>query len=194
VTTVVTLASRSPQRRAILTQLGVPFRAVAPEVEERSTGAPELLVVENACRKAAFVEGAPVLGVDTIVALDGNAHGKPRGRDEAGATLRLLSGREHEVFSGIALRFADGVATGFARTLVRFRALSDADLRWYLDTEEWRGRAGGYAIQGRGAALVEAIEGDFWNVVGLPVPELMRLAPELVLEPAAAEPASAGPS
>jgi septum formation protein len=186
VTSVLTLASRSPQRHAILTQLGVPFRAVAPAVEELATGAPERLVVENARRKAESVEGAPVLGVDTTVALDGRAHGKPRDRDEARAMLRLLSGREHEVFSGIALRFADRVETGAARTAVRFRALSEADLRWYLDTEEWRGRAGGYAIQGRGAALVESIEGDFWNVVGLPVAELMRLAPELVLGRAAA--------
>jgi septum formation protein len=177
----LTLASRSPQRAAILSQLGVAFHAVAGDVEELAHGAPERLAVENARRKAGAVEGSLVLGVDTIVAVDGRPYGKPRDRDEAAAVLGLLSGREHEVWSGIALRSGRATEVSSARTAVRFRRLSAAEVRWYLDGEEWRGRAGGYAIQGRGASLVEAIEGDFWNVVGLPVAELMRLAPELVV-------------
>jgi septum formation protein len=94
--------------------------------------------------------------------------------------IRTLSGREHEVWSGIALK-RDGVETTAARcTRVRFRAVDEPLLRWYLDSGEWQGRAGGYAIQGRGAALVEWVDGDFWNVVGLPVPELVKLAPDLL--------------
>ncbi len=175
------LASRSPQRRAILEQLGVEFRAVAPGVEELSRGPPDRLVVENARRKAEAVAGTLVLGVDTTVGLDGRTYGKPPDGEAARETLHALSGREHEVWSGLALRRAGEVAVGSARTLVRFRPLSGVEIEWYLATGEWRERAGGYAIQGRGAALVEEIKGDFWNVVGLPVPELMRLAPELVV-------------
>jgi septum formation protein len=193
VTTPLTLASRSPQRRAILTQLGVSFRVAAPAVEEITEGSPEELVVENARRKAAAVDRELVLGVDTTVAVDGRPHGKPGDRDEAAAVLRLLSGREHEVWSGIALRSARGTETRSARTTVRFLTLSEDEVRWYLDTGEWRDRAGGYAIQGRGAALVEAIEGDFWNVVGLPVVALIELAPDLVVgAPGAAHPAHGG--
>ena len=179
---MLTLASRSPQRRAILEQLGVDFTVVPADVEEETSGEAERLVVENALRKARAVEGERVLGVDTDVVLDGDVFGKPR--DEAGAAelLRRLSGRTHEVWSGIALRSGGDELTGSALTRVRFRQLAEPDLRWYLRSGEWRDRAGGYAIQGRGAALVEAIDGDFWNVVGLPLAELLRLAPDLARE------------
>jgi septum formation protein len=134
------------------------------------------MVVENALRKARAVEGELVLGVDTTVVLDGVAYGKPATEADAERTLRRLSGRTHEVWSGIALN----ERTAAACTKVTFRALDEPLLRWYLDSGEWQDRAGGYAIQGRGAALVEGIEGDFWNVVGLPVPELLRMAPDLL--------------
>ena len=171
------LASRSPQRRAILEQLGIPFQAVEPVVEEVAEGDPRELVVENARRKAGAVGGGLVLGVDTAVVLDGRAHGKPADREEAAAVLRRLAGRDHEVLSGIAL--SDG-RTAIEGTRVRFRAIDEGLLGWYLDTGEWRERAGGYAIQGRGAALVTGIEGDYLNVVGLPVAALLELAPELL--------------
>jgi septum formation protein len=177
---VLTLASRSPQRRAILTQLGVRFDVVVPEVEETEEGDPRGLAVENALRKARAVRGDPVLGVDTTVALDGRSFGKPWDRDEAARFLRTLSGREHEVWSGMALIRGGREDVRAACTRVRFRTVTDELLRWYLDSGEWRDRAGGYAIQGRGAALVEAIDGDFWNVVGLPVAELLKLAPDLL--------------
>ncbi len=180
-TAPLVLASGSPQRRAILEQLGIEFRAVAPAVEELSEGSPEWLVTENARCKAEAVEGPLVLGVDTTVALDGRTYGKPPDRDAAGEVLGALSGHEHEVWSGIALREGGEVAVRSVRTLVRFRRLSAVEIDWYLATGEWRERAGGYAIQGRGAALVEEIEGDFWNVVGLPVAALVGLAPELVV-------------
>jgi septum formation protein len=177
---MLTLASRSPQRRAILQQLGVEFEVVVPDVEEIEEGAPRGLVVENALRKARAVAGERVLGVDTTVVLDGRSFGKPGDEDEAERVLGRLGGREHEVWSGIALRRGEEELTATACTRVRFRPLDPRILRWYLDSGEWRERAGGYAIQGRGAALVEAIEGDFWNVVGLPVPELLKLAPDLL--------------
>jgi septum formation protein len=177
--TPLVLASRSPQRRAILEQLGVDFTVVPADVDEATSGEPHQLVVENALRKARAVEGARVLGVDTDVALDGHVFGKPADEAEAEAQLRRLAGRTHEVWSGIALLTDGAERTATALTRVRFRPLEEPDLRWYLASGEWRDRAGGYAIQGRGAALVEAIEGDFWNVVGLPLAELLRLAPDL---------------
>lgn len=178
---MLVLASRSPQRRAILEQLGVEFRAEPADVEELTRGEPRRLVVENALRKARAVPGELVLGVDTAVLLDGRVFGKPRDEDEAETFLRRLSGRTHEVWSGIALRTPAGERTAAAVTRVRFRRLEGPWLGWYLATGEWRERAGGYAIQGRGSALVEEIDGDFWNVVGLPVPELLRVAPELLV-------------
>ncbi len=176
---MITLASRSPQRRAILTQLGVEFEVVEPTADELTEGDPREVVVENAVRKARSVAGERVLGVDTDVVLDGRIFGKPVNRDAARSQLSELSARVHEVWSGIALRESGREATAFSVTRVRFRSLDEPLLEWYLRSGEWEGRAGGYAIQGRGAALVESIEGDFWNVVGLPVPELLRLAPDL---------------
>jgi septum formation protein len=174
------LASRSPQRRAILQQLGIRFEVVIPEVEETDEGDPRGLVIENALRKARAVHGDLVLGVDTTVVVDGRSYGKPGDRDEATRFLRMLSGREHEVWSGIALRREGEESTRATCTRVRFRTVDEPLLRWYLDSGEWQGRAGGYAIQGRGSALVESVDGDFWNVVGLPVPELVRMAPDLL--------------
>ena len=176
------LSSRSPQRRQILEQLGVAFRVEAPEVEELTGGDPRALVRENALRKARAVPASErVLGADTAVVLDGHAFGKPRDEAEAEIFLRRLSGRTHEVMTGIALREPDGAErTDVAVTKVRFRRLEQPDLAWYLATGEWRERAGAYAIQGRGAALVEEIEGDYWNVVGLPVAALLRLVPDLL--------------
>ena len=139
-------------------------------------------MTENALRKARSVEGELVLGVDTVVVLGGSIFGKPRDEGEARAFLRRLAGATHEVWSGLALIEAGRERTGAAATRVRFRPLGQAQLDWYLASGEWRARAGGYAIQGRGAALVEWIEGDYTNVVGLPVVQLVRLAPGL-LEP-----------
>ena len=177
------LASGSPQRRAILEQLGVVFRVRVPGVEELTHGEPRRVVAENALRKARAVPGSGdrVLGADTAVVLDGRIFGKPEGPQEAETFLRRLSGRTHEVMGGVALREADGTEHGdVAVTRVRFRRLERPDLDWYLASGEWRERAGGYAIQGRGAALVEEIDGDYWNVVGLPVPALLRLVPDLL--------------
>ncbi len=125
---------------------------------------------------AASRPGATVVGVDTVVALDGRIYGKPADEDEAAATLRALGGRTHEVVSGLAI----GAEVTAATTRVTFRTLTDDLVRWYVSTGEWRDRAGGYAIQGRGAALVTAIDGDYLNVVGLPVAQLLARMPGLV--------------
>jgi septum formation protein len=168
----ILLASTSPQRRAILAQLGVPFDVVAPDYEERG-GDP----VEHAAGKARSVEGGdrPVLGVDTVVVCGGIAIGKPADATEAEATLEALSGTTHEVVSGLCLRTPGWEELHRVVTYVTFRALTPRDLAWYLATGEWEGRAGAYAIQGRGAALVDRVEGDYLNVVGLPASLLVRL-------------------
>ena len=177
---MLVLASRSPRRRAILEQLGVEFRVEPSEVDELEEGDPRELVLENARRKAAAVEGERVLGVDTAVVLDDRALGKPHDAQEAERFLRMLSGRDHEVMSGIALRDEAGERSDVSVTRVRFRALDPRTIDWYVSRGEWGDCAGGYAIQGKGAALVEEIEGDYWNVVGLPVPALLGLAPDLL--------------
>jgi septum formation protein len=174
------LASSSPRRRAILEQLGVDFRIEAPEVEELTDGEPRELVVQNALLKLRAVPGDLVLAVDSMVVWDGRAHGKPAHAAEAERWLRELSGRWHEVMGGIALRERGEERTDVAVTRVRFRDLSDADIERYLAGGEWADRAGGYAIQELGAMLVEEIEGDWFNVVGLPVPALLRLMPHLL--------------
>ncbi|MGZ4181889.1 MAG: Maf family protein [Solirubrobacteraceae bacterium] len=178
------LASRSPQRRAILEQLGVRFEVRIPDVEELETGPPHEVAIENAYRKAAGAvtrdSEEPVLGVDTIVSIGARIWGKPGDEAQAIETLRALQGRRHTVISGICVIAGARTRTAAATTTVQFRALDDALIDWYLASGEWRERAGGYAIQGRGAALVAAIDGDYTNVVGLPVPTLLDLAPWLL--------------
>jgi septum formation protein len=180
------LASRSPQRRAILDQLGIAFSVSPPDVEELESGPPGEVAVENAYRKASAVasrsDGAQVLGVDTIVSIGARIYGKPQNREHARATLKALSARRHAVISGLCL-IEDGKArTAAVTTLVDFRALDAPLIDWYVASDEWRGRAGGYAIQGRGAALIARIEGDYLNVVGLPVATLLELLPGLLPE------------
>jgi septum formation protein len=158
----------------------VDFRVEAPEVEELTEGEPRELVVQNALLKLRAVPGERVLAVDSMVVWDGRAHGKPADAAEAERWLRALSGRWHEVMGGIAMREHGEERTDVAVTRVRFRELAEADIERYLASGEWRDRAGGYAIQQLGAMLVEGIEGDYFNVVGLPVPALLRLAPDIL--------------
>jgi nucleoside triphosphate pyrophosphatase len=167
------LASTSPQRRAILTQLRIPFQVVAPDYHEGPGTSP----LERAVGKARSVDGGvlPVLGVDTEVLLDGALLGKPADETEAEAMLESLSGRTHAVVSGLCLRTQAWEETHEETTLVTFRTLTPRDLAHYVADGEWEGRAGAYAIQGRGASLVERIEGDFLNVVGLPAALLVRV-------------------
>jgi septum formation protein len=127
------------------------------------------------------VEGDLVLGADTDVGLDGEVLGKPRDATHARELLGRLAGRRHEVVGGIALAERGRlVAEAVVVTAVEFRAVGPEVLDWYVATGEWEGRAGGYAIQGRGAALVAGIEGDYLNVVGLPLARLLDLRPDLL--------------
>ncbi|HXC45441.1 MAG TPA: nucleoside triphosphate pyrophosphatase [Solirubrobacteraceae bacterium] len=182
------LASASPQRRAILERLGVAFTVRASGVEEIAQGEPEQVAVANALAKAraAQLSGAQetVLGVDTLVALGGRIYGKPRDQRAASETLAALSAETHVVFSAVALLRAGAEQLGIARTEVRFRECSAELIDWYVASGEWRGRAGGYAIQGLGALLVREIHGEYENVVGLPVAKLLDMAPELLPTPA----------
>jgi septum formation protein len=178
------LASTSPQRRAILEQLRIPFDAVPPDYEEHDppNADPDQLVRGHALGKARSVAGdagdRPVLGVDTTVVLDGRIYSKPADAGDAERMLDELGGRTHAVVSGLALITPGWEVVEVELTRVTFRPLTPRDLAAYLATREWESRAGGYAIQGRGAALVERIEGDYLNVVGLPAARLVRLLAE----------------
>jgi nucleoside triphosphate pyrophosphatase len=170
---ILILASTSPQRRAILEQLRIPFEAVAPAYHEVPGTSP----LERAAGKARSVAGGdrPVLGVDTEVLFGGELLGKPANAAEAEAMLEALAGRTHEVVSGLCLRTRGWEELHSVSTLVTFRALTPRDLAHYVASGEWQGRAGGYAIQGLGASLVERVDGDFLNVVGLPGALLVSL-------------------
>lgn len=162
------------------------FEVRPPDVDELDAGPAPEVALENAYRKAAAVACAgdpPVLGVDTVVSLGGprgRIFGKPRDEAEAGEMLAALSGARHVVYSGVCLIESGRTRTAAAETLVEFRAAGADVIDAYVATGEWEGRAGGYAIQGRGARLVARIEGDYLNVVGLPVSTLFDLAPGLL--------------
>jgi septum formation protein len=166
------LASTSPQRRAILEQLRVPFELAEPRYREQGDDP-----LAHAVGKARSVEGGeqPVLGVDTVVVCEGRVLGKPGSPAEAEEMLELLGGRTHEVVSGLCLRTPAWEESRLETTQVEFRPLTPRDLAWYVGSGEWEGRAGAYAIQGRGAALVRRIEGDYLNVVGLPAALLVEV-------------------
>ena len=178
------LASTSPQRRAILEQLGLPFVVVQPRYEEHDPpdADPLELVRAHAQGKARSVAGGademPVLGVDTTVVCGGRVYGKAAGPDEAAEMLEGLAGTTHQVVSGICLRTPAWEELHAETTFVTFRPLTARDVATYLASGEWEGRAGAYAIQGLGAGLVERVEGDYLNVVGLPAGLLVRLLAE----------------
>jgi septum formation protein len=175
------LASSSPQRRDILAQLGIPFVVAHPRYEEHDPPGlgPEEAVVAHARGKAWSLApdpaGRPILGVDTEVVLDGRVFGKPASPAEARVMLSALGGSEHRVLSGLCLLGEGFEELRYDVTAVRFRSLTRAEIDAYVETGEWEGRAGAYAIQRRGAALVERIDGDYLNVVGLPAALLVRI-------------------
>jgi septum formation protein len=188
----LTLASTSPQRRAILEQLRIPFEVVPPAyVEDDETLVTDRhkaieLVRAHALGKArsVHVSGKVTLAVDTTVVLDGQAYAKPVDRDDAEQMLRTLSGRTHTVVSGVCLLGAGDDVVAHELTDVTFRQLTPEAVASYVASGEWEGRAGAYAIQGLGGRLVERIDGDYLNVVGLPgallVSVLEQRAPKLL--------------
>jgi septum formation protein len=186
----IILASRSPQRKTLLRSMGVQFTAIPSEVEETSEGEPRDVVLANALAKGRAVaerrrQGTLVIAGDTEVVVDGRVVGQPAFEGEARWCLETLSGRTHEVLGAVALIGPDridgepSVRTGVESSRVTFGKLDQELIDRYLASGEWRGRAGGYAVQGLGSALVDGIEGDVSNVIGLPVRLLFRLAPEL---------------
>jgi len=178
------LASTSPQRKAILEQLHIPFDVVAPNYDEATPedADPLQIVREHARGKAQSVAdiaaGRPVIGVDTTVVLEGRIFGKPANAAEAEQMLEELSGKTHVVVSGLCLLTPGWEEVEHEATRVAFRELTPRELGTYVATHEWEGRAGAYAIQGRGASLVRSIEGDYLNVVGLPAALLIKLLSE----------------
>ena len=179
----VVLASASPRRRELLRLIVPEFEVLALDVPELTAGEPAAVVAENARRKAlAGAELEPdavVIGADTEVVLDGRVLGKPDGEEGARERLTGLSGRTHEVLSGIAVAVAGTAETEVVSTSVTFRRLLPEEVDAYVASGEWRDRAGGYAIQGLGSALVERVEGDLSSVIGLPIPALSRMIARL---------------
>ncbi|HEU5489161.1 MAG TPA: nucleoside triphosphate pyrophosphatase, partial [Gaiellaceae bacterium] len=176
------LASTSPQRRAILEQLRIPFEVVAPDYVEQDPpdADPTELVRRHAEGKArsAHVEGQVTLGVDTTVHLDGRVYGKAADADDAVRMLHELAGRTHTVVSGLCLLGAGDDVLAHERTDVMFRNVPEETLAAYVASGEWEGRAGAYAIQGLGGRLIERVDGDYLNVVGLPGALLVSILEE----------------
>jgi septum formation protein len=165
----------------------VSFTVRAVDVEELAHGEAAELVRANALRKALAARGSAgeadeaVLACDTLVSVDGAVYGKAADRAGARAALRALSGRTHSVHSAAVVLLGEGeTRAAQARTDVSFRGLGETLLEWYLERGEWRERAGSYAIQGAGAALVREVRGDYENVVGLPLAALLDVYPELL--------------
>ena len=181
------LASQSPRRREILENLGLSFSVITSDVDETCTEAdPRLYVEELALRKGRAVldslsargaldKNTVVLAADTVVAAEGEILGKPQSREDAEHMLRLLSGKTHQVISGIALLSADHVAVASEVTGVRFSPLSEEDVAFYVSSDEPYDKAGGYAVQGLASLFIDGLDGDYFNVVGLPVKRLRDL-------------------
>lgn len=183
----IILASQSPRRRALLTQMGLKqFRICAPDVDERMQGTPTpaQLVTTLSARKAQAIysqvgDGAMIIAADTVVSVDGVILGKPHGREDACQMLATLSGRSHEVYTGVTVIQGPEVITEYEVTSVKFRPLSGREIADYVATGEPMDKAGAYGIQGYGALLVEGVQGDYFNVMGLPVCRLGRILARL---------------
>lgn len=188
---MLTLASKSPRRKELLKQIGIPFVVIVSDAEEVSGNSwtPAALVVENAKRKARAVAekypDSPVLGADTVVSSEGKIFGKPKDKDEARKMLTALSGKMHEVTTGLALINRNEIRTTSVTTKVFFDTMTKADIDAYIATEEPMDKAGAYAIQGKAARFIEKIEGSYSNVVGLPLNALIQLGKGLNLFPLA---------
>lgn len=188
----IVLASQSPRRRQLLGQMGLEFTTQSPEIDESAFhGRDARDLVETLSReKARWVarQQTPdtlVIGADTVVVLDGAILGKPRDGAEAEAMLAALSGRDHQVFTGVTLCQGDRILTQAEETQVTFRPLTGQEIRQYVSTGEPMDKAGSYGIQGYGCLLVEGIRGDYFNVVGLPVCRLGRMLARFGIEPLA---------
>ena len=186
--TKIILASGSPRRRALLRDMGLDFEAFSPNADESRL--PDE-IPEKMCERLARIKANAVaisytesntlvIAADTIVVIDGQVLGKPANRDEARDMLRLLQGRAHEVITGVALSYNGEILSDIERTTVYFRPLSESEIDEYVESGECDDKAGAYAIQGKGALLVPRIEGDYFNVVGLPLCRLGYMMKEIL--------------
>ena len=171
------LASASPRRRELMAMTGLPFTVDAPDVDESCARAPREAVMELSRRKAAAAAalhpGCVVLAADTLVSVDDVALGKPRDEADAFRMLRALSGRWHQVYTGVTVVDTDGTMHCEAEgTDVHFEEMTDGDIRRYIATGEPMDKAGAYGIQERACLFAESFEGDFFNIIGLPVEKL----------------------
>lgn len=188
------LASQSPRRAEILRAVGWPFETFAVEIDEslRAGENPvnyvERLALEKASAAAGIKDAPLVLGADTTVVVDGEILGKPESEEDAHRMLRRLSNRWHEVLTGVALVARGGAGAAednlrqtvaHERTRVRFGPMTEREISWYVQTGEPADKAGAYAVQGYAALFIEEIEGDYWNVVGLPVRLIYKLVNSL---------------
>ena len=174
----VILASESPRRKALLSSIGCKYEAYSPNVDESIL---EGETPEYACKRLSISKAenasllytdALVIAADTIVVINSRIFGKPRDATEAKLMLNILNGSEHRVITGITVIFNGATITETETTLVRFRKLSEDDMDAYISTGEYQGKAGAYAIQGYGSLFIERIDGDYFNVVGLPLQKL----------------------
>lgn len=173
----IILASQSPRRRELLTQMGLPFTVRVADIDEQLQRdlPPAELVARISAEKAAAVAAevndpdALIIAADTVVTVDGTVLGKPRDEADAKRMLSLLSGRAHRVFTGFTLQQGARVVSHSEETEVHFRPLSDEEISAYIATGEPMDKAGAYGIQGRGSLLVRSLSGDYFNVMGLPV-------------------------
>ena len=182
----IVLASQSPRRRELLERLGLPFRTLVPDIDERMDRPlpPAELVAAISGEKARAAQAlagpdAIVIAADTVVALDGAVLGKPAGEADAARMLSALAGRTHHVYTGLTVLRGERVRTVSEETAVTFRPLTEGEIAAYVATGEPLDKAGAYGIQGYGALLVEGIRGDYYNVMGLPVCRLGLLLGEL---------------
>lgn len=182
------LASASPRRRDLIAGLDMPFVCASPEADETVPAgtAPADAAMLIARRKAEAARSMPessgriIVSADTIVVADGCIYGKPTNQADAARMLKVLSGRVHQVMTGVCVALPDGRSDAFCQiTDVRFYQLTDSEIAAYIATGEPMDKAGAYGIQGRGKLLVESISGDYWNVVGLPVARLSRFIADM---------------
>ena len=171
----IVLASRSPRRSELLAAAGISFEVLAADIDEtpHTNEAPEAYVERLAIEKASAVlalrPGTTVIGADTTVVIDGQILGKPADTQDATDMLRLLQGRAHDVFTGVAVASASGVLAAVAHTRVWFRVMTDEDISWYVASGQPMDKAGAYGIQGLASRFIDRIDGSYTNVVGLPV-------------------------
>lgn len=182
----IILASKSPRRQEILTNLGYDFEVITAETDESfDISEPSKLVMQLAKRKAYTVadlhcdNNSVIIACDTVVATENEILGKPKDKQDARRMLSELSGNIHSVYSGLCLIKGDKILTDYCKTDVYFDKLTEKDIDWYISQNEWSDKAGGYGIQGKASVFIRKIDGDYFNVVGLPVNLLYKMLKEI---------------